>query len=145
MSAQQTAPVRVGATPANMKGQKIEGGDSWKDTPYFGLGLPQDSEHMRAFPEGSSISGILRQLRTTKAEKEVDRKDYACIELIDENGAPLKENGRVRLSLSGQAYYQLEQVGIGNAFTLTYLGKQEVEGYKQKLHQTETVRFTLAQ
>lgn len=138
-------PVKVGARPKAMAGQKIEGGDSWKDTPYFSLGMEENSKHMLAFPIGSTISGILRALRTTKAEKESDRRDYACIELIDENGKVLAKDARVRLSLSGQAYYQLEQVGLDNPFTLTYLGKQEVEGFKQALHQTEVEKLSAVQ
>ncbi len=145
MTAAAATPVKVGAAPKNATGRKIEGGDSWKDTPYFSLGMDENSKHMLAFPIGSVISGILRGLRTTKAEKESDRRDYACIELIDENGKVLAKDARVRLSLSGQAYYQLEQVGLDNPFTLTYLGKEEVEGFKQPLHQTEVLAFAAMQ
>jgi len=137
MSNTNTNPtaVRIGAKPANMTGRAIEGGDTWKDTPYFGMGLGEDSAHMKAFPAGSELVGFLRALRTTKAEKEADRKDYACFELVDANGKILAQDARIRISAPGQAYYKLEQAGLDSLVRIVYLGKETVEGFKQQLHQ----------
>lgn len=130
-------PVTIGAAPENVSARKIEGGDSWKDTPYFGMGLDENSTHMKAFPKGSKLTGFLRALRTTKAEKEADRKDYACFELTDKNGKILANDARIRISAPGQAYYKLEQAGVESLVRLVYLGKETVEGFKQPLHQVD--------
>lgn len=119
----------MGTRPANAVARKIEGGDGWKDTPYFGPGLEKDSENMKAMPIGSTIVGFIRAVRTTKAEKEADRKRYACLEAAD--------GTKFRVSAPGQLVFLLEEAGIGTLVEINYLGKEEVEGYKQPLHQFE--------
>ena len=117
----------VGAVPQNVKRTPLSAGGEWKDTPYFGPGLEKDSDHMKAFPIGMEIAGTLRALRTTKAEKVADQKEYACF--TDAN------NNKFRIATPGQLRYQLERAGVGATVVITYKGKEEVEGYKQALHQ----------
>jgi hypothetical protein len=119
----------MGSRPANATARKIEGGDAWKDTPYFGAGLEADSEHMKAFPIGAELIGVVRAIRTTKAEKEADRKRYACLEAQD--------GTKFRVSAPGQLVFLLEEAGIGTLVQIIYRGKEVVEGYKQPLHQFE--------
>lgn len=117
----------IGAIPQNAKRVKVTGGGEWSETPYFGPGLTEDSEHMKAMPIGMSLAGVLRSIRETKAEKASDRKNYLCME--DFNGT------KFRVAAPGQLVYLAEQVGIGSPVVITYRGKEEVEGFKQPLHQ----------
>ncbi len=117
----------IGRVPQNVKRTLLVPGGEWKDTPYFGPGLEKDSEHMKAFPIGMEIAGTVKALRTTKAEKESDQKDYACMEDLDGN--------KFRLATPGQLRYALESAGVGARVIVTYKGKEVVEGFKQPLHQ----------
>ena len=119
----------MGSRPANATARKIEGGDGWKDTPYFGPGLEKNTENMKAMPAGSVLVGFVRAVRTTKAEKEADRKRYACLDTQD--------GAKFRVSAPGQLVFLLEEAGIGSLVEIKYLGKEEVAGYKQPLHQFE--------
>lgn len=125
----------IGEVPQNAKRTPVVAGGEWKETPYFGPGLKEDSQHMKAFPVGMEIAGFVRALRTTKAEKESDQKDYVCMEDVNGN--------KFRIAAPGQLYYNLEAVGVGALVAIKYLGKQKVEGYKQELHQFEIVRLDL--
>lgn len=121
----------IGAVPATGKRTVVQGGGVWVDTPYFGPGLEKDSEHMKAFPVGMQLAGKLMAIRTTKAEKEADQKDYLCLE--DVNGT------KFRIAAPGQLVFLAEQVlterGVGALIVVTYKGKEVVQGYKQALHQ----------
>ena len=120
-------PTTIGAIPQNAKRVKLTGGGEWSETPYFGPGLEADSEHMKAMPQGSTMAGFLRSVRETKAEKASDRKRYLCMEDFSGN--------KFRVAAPGQLVYLAEQAGIGTPIAVTYRGKEEVEGYKQPLHQ----------
>lgn len=117
----------IGQVPRGAKLTKLTGGGEWAETPYFGPGLEEDSEHMKAMAIGMSLAGTLRSIRETKAEKASDRKKYLCLEDFDGN--------KFRIASPGQLSYLAEQAGIGTQIVVTYRGKEEVEGYKQPLHQ----------
>lgn len=116
----------MGARPENVTARKIEGG-VWKDTPYFAPGLEEDSDHMKAFPIGSTLIGRLVDIRETKAEKAEDRRNYACLETTD--------GQKFRVQAPGSLTYKLGEAGVGSLVEITYRGKEQVEGYKQPLHQ----------
>jgi hypothetical protein len=122
-----TAQNNIGAVPQNVKRTKLTGGGEWAETPYFGPGLEEDSEHMVAMPVGNVLAGVLRAIRETKAEKPSDRKKYLCLEDFSGN--------KFRIAAPGQLVYLAEQAGVGSRIAVTYRGKEEVEGYKQPLHQ----------
>lgn len=124
---------QVGAVPQGAKRTTVEVGGQWKDTPYFGPGLEKDTEHMKAFPVGMELAGVIKSIRTTKAEKEADRKDYLCMEDFGGN--------KFRVAAPGQLVHLAEQVGNNVAIVITYLGKETVEGYKQPLHQFKIERI----
>jgi len=117
----------VGAVPQGVKRTAVEAGGMWKDTPYFGPGLEKDTEHMKAFPIGMEIAGTVKAIRTTKAEKVSDQKDYICMEDAAGN--------KFRVAAPGQLVYLIESVGVGTSVVITYKGKEDVEGFKQPLHQ----------
>jgi len=119
----------VGRVPANVKRTPLTAGGEWKDTEYFAPGLEKDSAHMIAFTIGMELCGTLRALRTTKAEKEADQRDYACFTDVD--------NNKFRVGAPGQLYKILETAGIGTNVVIKYMGKEKVEGYVQALHQFE--------
>lgn len=121
------AQTTIGSVPDSAKRVKLTGGGEWSETPYFGPGLENDTEHMRAMPAGMTLAGFLRSVRETKAERPSDRKKYLCLEDFSGN--------KFRVAAPGQLQYLAEQAGIGTPIAITYRGKEEVEGYKQPLHQ----------
>ena len=119
----------IGAVPANAKLTPFKAGSEFADTPYFGAGLEQDTEHMRAFPVGATLYGTLVELRQTKNEDPDERKWYAC--MVDASG------NKFRIQTPAQLKSNLEQIGSGKGVAITYRGKEKVEGYKTALHQFE--------
>ena len=124
MSTAQT----IGALPKNVKATPVEAGDRWADSAYFGPGLDADTEHMRAFPIGMVVAGILHKVRETKAEAEADRRTYLCLEDFAGN--------LFRVAAPGQLVYLTEGL-IGKAISITYKGKERVERLKRDVHQFE--------
>lgn len=119
--------VEIGAVPNGLKGTAMNQGDPWADSLFFAPGLAEDSAHMKAFPVGSRVAGVVKALRRTKNDVEKDRKNYACLE-------DLKGN-KFRIQTPGQLKYSLEQAGIGATVIITYEGKKYVESHKKELHQ----------
>jgi hypothetical protein len=117
----------IGAIPQTAKRVPLVGGAEWSETPYFGPGLEHDSDNMKAMPPGTVLAGYLRSIRETKADKVSDRKKYLCMEDFSGN--------KFRVAAPGQLVYLAEQAGIGTPIAINYKGKEDVEGYKQPLHQ----------
>lgn len=119
--------MNIGAIPQNVKRVPLIGGNEWTETPYFAPGLEKDTENMKAMPAGHTLAGYIRDIRETKAENDLDRRKYICLE--DFNGI------KFRIAAPAQLVYLVEKAGIGTPVAITYKGKEEVEGYKKPLHQ----------
>ena len=125
------AKLNVGKVTGGKRALVVAGGE-WNDTPYFGPGLVEDSDHMLAFPVGMSLEGTLKTMRVTKAEKERDRKTYGCFEDAEGN--------KFRIAAPGQLKYILESEGIGSTLEITYEGKKYVESLDEECHQFKVQR-----
>lgn len=137
MTATTSTTGTIGARPQGVKATKIEAGGAWNETPYFGPGLKENKGHMLAFPAGMELCGTLKALRTTKAEKAQDQRDYACLE--DNAG------NKFRVGCPGQLYYLLETAGVETVVSITYKGMEYVEAFKKELHQFEVSKIEKVQ
>jgi hypothetical protein len=99
------------------------------DAPWFIPGMEKDSEHQFAMPAGAKKAGYFNGLSVTKAEKDSDKKDY--VRMTDKAG------NKFCVKAGKQLVGILSKIDEGTYIQIEYKGKQEVEGYKQPLHQFE--------
>lgn len=117
------------APKGNISGELVDlsAGDRWAESPLFAPGMDKDHEHLVRWDKDVTLAGILRGIRTTKAQAASDRRDYAVFET---------EDGKLfRCYTPGQLKYHLTEAGINTYVEMTYLGREYVEAHKKELHQ----------
>lgn len=126
-----TQQILMGKIPAKATMVEVRSEDAFKDTPIFGFGVEETDENpfLKNWPEGGTLVGRVEDLRETKVPQGSKEKPraYACLVTAD--------GEKFRAYTPGQLRYSLEQAGKENLLSITYLGKEEVEGYPQALHQ----------
>ena len=122
----------IGGRRENVKLREVGGEDPWAESPMFAPTLDPasiTSEFIKPWEKDVVLAGIFRGLRTAnKAKAKQEQRDYAVFET--------DTGEKFRAYTPGQLRYNLQNnAKVGDYVEVTYLGKQEVEGQPQPLHQ----------
>ena len=113
----------------------LNAADPFSESMIFAPGMDssKESEFLKSWPQGATICGTLKALRTTKPQDPgKDPQDYACLEADD--------GTLFRVYTPGQLRYTLEtRAGIGAYVEMTYSGMQRVEKIGRDCHQFEVL------
>ena len=124
--ANQTNALFGATTKGQRKPLNVQGAeDPYKDSVFFAPNMEKDSEHMKAFPKGSSVIGIFDGVRIANKQGPV-KDQYKYVLLKTESGE------RCRLKAMGNLPWILEESGLvtkGQTIEIVYEGKISIWRY----------------